>query len=415
MKLALSTIAWVESLAKKEVEKLGIQIVKVQDKLINMEWNLEDIARLNVWSRVWNKVYVELAAWICETFDELFDLVYSVDWKYYIRDYNPIIINAATSKSLLESEKTIQSISKKAILKKLSGDNFRQELENIPEVSVLVLIVDNEVKVLLNTTWEALHKRGYRLEQNEAPLKESLAASLVLLANWNFRDNFYDPFCGSWTIAIEAAMIARNIAPGIHRKFAFEKFAWYPKHIIEDVIDDAEEKIIKDKKYNIYASDINPEYIEIAKKNAKRAWVLDTIRFKVADVRNLSVFKKQEFEIQSVNFKLWQTNVEENKQEELTGTLVSNPPYWLRLEQDDIREIHEEINNIFKKNKNLKGWIITSFSEFENIIMKKFWKQRKLYNWRELCYFYSKVNEEKKDFGRKDFSKKEWFKKEFRR
>lgn len=413
MKLALSTIAGVEALAKKEVEKLGIKILKVQDKLLNLEWNLEDIARLNVWSRVGNKVYVELASWICETFDELFDLVYSIDWKYYIRDLNPIVINAATSKSFLESEKTIQSIWKKAIIKKLSWDDFRQELENYPEISVLVLIVDNEVKVLLNTTWEALHKRGYRLEQNEAPIKESLAAALVQLANWNFRENFYDPFCGSGTIAIEAAMIARNIAPWIHRKFAFEKFAWYPKEIIENVIDEAEEKIIKDKKYNIYASDINPEAIEIAKANAKRAWVFDTIRFKVADVRNLSVFKKNEFEIQSINYKAWEEKPEEK--EELTWTLVSNPPYGLRLEQDDIREIHEEINNIFKKNRSLKGWIITSFLEFENIIMKKFWKQRKLYNWRELCYFYSKVDENKLNSPRKDFGKKDFSKREFRK
>jgi 23S rRNA G2445 N2-methylase RlmL len=117
------------------------------------------------------------------------------------------------------------------------------------------------------------------------------------------------------------------------------------------------------------------------------------IKFKVADVRNLWVFKQKEFEIQSVNYKIWQTSIEENKQEELTGTLVSNPPYGLRLEQDDVREIHEEINQIFKNNRSLKWWIITSFLEFDNIIMKKFWKTRKLYNWRELCYFYSKATD----------------------
>ena len=400
MKLALSTVAGVESLAKKEVERLGIKITKVQDKLINMEWTIEDIARLNVWSRVWNKVYVELASGPTANFDDLFDMVYSVDWKYYIRDFNPIVINAASARSFLESEKTIQSITKKAVIKKLSGDEFRQELENIPEISILVLTLDNETKILLNTTWEALHKRWYRLERNEAPIKESLAASLVLLASWNFRENFYDPFCGSGTIAIEAAMIARNIAPWINRKFAFEKFAWYPKNIIEDVIDDAHDKIIRDKKYNIFASDIDPETIEIAKANAKRAGVLNMIKFKVADVRNLWVFKQKEFEIQSVNYKIGQTSVEENKQEELTGTLVSNPPYGLRLEQDDVREIHEEINQIFKNNRSLKWWIITSFLEFDNIIMKKFWKTRKLYNWRELCYFYSKATDNTRGYRR---------------
>lgn len=418
MNIILTTIAWVEALAKKEVERLGFEIIEVKDKLIKIKWDFHEIAMLNLWSRVANKVYIELACKKVDSFDDLFDLVSSVDWKYYIRDYNPIIVNAATTRSSLESEKTIQSITKKAIIKQLSWDNIRQELANIPEISILVLIIDWEAKIMLNTTGEALHKRWYRENSLEAPIKESLAASLVLLSNWSFKDNFYDPFCGSGTIAIEAALIARNIAPGLYRRFAFEKFAWFPKHYIEDAVKDAEEKIIRDKKYSIFASDISPEAIEIARDNARKAWVIDTIRFKVADIRDFvensravveyrkekeSVkieFKKAtEIEInekktpEKINFLAQYEDKNFDNQESLTWTIVSNPPYWLRLEQDDIYEIHDTINTIFKTNKKLKGWIITSFEEFDKIIMKKFWKTRKLYNWRELCYFYSKATD----------------------
>lgn len=429
MNIILTTIAWVEALAKKEVEKLGFEIIEVKDKLIKIKWDFQEVAMLNLWSRVANKVYIELACKKVDSFDNLFDLVSSVDWKYYIRDYNPIIVNAATTRSSLESEKTIQSITKKAIVKQLSGDAIRQELYNIPEISILVLIIDGEAKIMLNTTWEALHKRWYRENALEAPIKESMAASLVLLSNWSFKENFYDPFCGSGTIAIEAALIARNIAPWLHRRFAFEKFAWFPKHYIENAVKEAEDKIIRDKKYSIFASDINPEAIEIARDNARRAWVIDTIRFKVADIRDfvensraVDEYRKEK-ESAKIEFKkaceveTSETKVEEKRnflakyeeksrysvdweEESLTWTLVSNPPYGLRLDQDDIYEIHDTINTIFKTNKKLKGWIITSFEEFDKIIMKKFWKTRKLYNWRELCYFYSKANDNSRGYRR---------------
>ncbi|MDD4151398.1 MAG: class I SAM-dependent RNA methyltransferase [Candidatus Gracilibacteria bacterium] len=426
MNIILTTIAGVEALAKKEVERLGFEIIEVKDKLIKIKGDFHEVAMLNLWSRVANKVYIELACKKVDSFDDLFDLVSSVDWKYYIRDYNPIIVNAATTRSSLESEKTIQSITKKAIIKKLSGDNIRQELANIPEISILVLIIDGEAKIMLNTTGEALHKRGYRENSLEAPIKESLAASLVLLSNWSFKDNFYDPFCGSGTIAIEAALIARNIAPGLYRRFAFEKFAWFPKHYIENAVKDAEEKIIRDKKYSIFASDISPEAIEIARDNARKAGVIDTIRFKVADIRDFVensravVEYRKEKESAKIEFKKageisqnetkkegkmnFLAKYEEknnfDEQESLTGTLVSNPPYGLRLEQDDIYEIHDTINTIFKTNKKLKGGIITSFEEFDKIIMKKFWKTRKLYNGRELCYFYTKATDNTRGYRR---------------
>jgi len=229
-------------------------------------------------------------------------------------------------------------------------------------MDILILLIDNKVRVLLNTSWQALHMRGYREEAWEAPIKESLAAACILLSNWRFKEAFYDPFCGSGTFAIEALMIARNIAPWLKRKFAFE---WL--QLVDWETSENERALARKKRfeweYKIYASDIDPDMIRITKDNIERAgqsWRIDV------SVKNFKDF------------------VEPG----LSWTIVTNPPYNQRLKDDNIDSLYKHIDKLFRINPDLKWWAITSYTDFDNLIKLSEYKKRKLYNWWELCYFY---------------------------
>jgi putative N6-adenine-specific DNA methylase len=262
----------------------------------------------------------------------------------------------------------MQSLWKKAIVKSLSWESdYLYEDDDAPKIEILILLIDNTLRVLLNTSWKALHMRWYRLEAGEAPIKESLAASLVLLAGWKFKQNFYDPFCWAWTIPIEAYMIAKNIAPWLQRKFDFEDF-----DLIDSKITKLQRELAKKQEYewdyNIFASDVDNELIEIAKQNAINAWLEWKIHFEVKSFEDII------------------------DHEQLSWTLVSNPPYWERLNTDDLVWLYNKIDKIFRINPNLSWGVISSFMDFDNLINKKNYKKRKLYNWWEKCYFWKKIN-----------------------
>lgn len=364
MKFVLSTIAWVESIAKKEIEKVWWKIENTQDRLITFSWDLTTMVKVNLWSRVWNKVYLLL--WEFENvldFDYFFEVIKNTSFEKYFKN-NPILVKSSSTRSNLFSARTMQSLWKKAIIKSLVWDENYFEDEKKSPVEILFLIVDNKLRILLNTSWEALHKRWYRIDAWEAPIKESLAAALVLLSGWRFKNNFYDPFCGSGTIPIEALMIAKNIAPWLKRNFAFENI-W----LVENEVLQKEKKQALEKqfswKYNIFASDIDFEMVEIAKENARRAWLEGEIIFENKDFKNY----------------LW---------EKIEWTLVSNPPYWDRLKDFNLESLYNSIDKIFRTNENLNWWIISSFLDFDNLIKKNFYKKRKLYNGSEKCYFWKK-------------------------
>lgn len=231
------------------------------------------LAELNLWVRTGNRVYVLLSEGRSTDFDRLFDIVSTVNWPKLIPSESPIIVEAVSTRSTLTSLPAIQKTVKKAIVTKITGDRetFLRENDSLPAIHILTLVLEDTVRILLDTSGEPLHKRGYRTEALEAPIKETLAAALVELSGWRFRSPFLDPFCGSGTIAIEAAMIARNIAPGLRRHFAFEHFPWYSAEHIANARRAAEAKIIHDKTYMIQGSDVDPEAVRIAKDNAMRA------------------------------------------------------------------------------------------------------------------------------------------------
>lgn len=366
-KFVLSTIGWLEAIAKKEIEKQWGKIEDVVDRVVTFSWDLDLMAKVNLWSRVGNKLYLLLAEKdFVDNFDNLYDIMADISWKKYFKKSYPIVVQATSIRSELHSTPTIQKIWKKCIINALTDWSGERVIENewLEKMEILVLFIDNKVRILLNTSWPALHMRGYRTEAWEAPIKENLAAALVWLANWRFRDNFYDPFCGSWTIAIEAVMMARNMAPWVMRKFAFQRWDILPSEILDN-----EKKLARKREYTweykVFASDIDPEVLEIAKENAKRAWVEDNITFSVKDFRDFA-------------------------KEELEWTMVSNPPYGLRLEDEDLKWLYNNIDRCFRINPELKWWIISSFHEFDGLIKKDTYKKRKLYNWAEKCYFWKR-------------------------
>lgn len=360
----LTCSLWLEALVKHEVKKQGWNITEVHDKAIYFDGEIELIARMNIWSRFWNVLYFVLDSENNVTnFDSYFDIVFSQDWKKYIPRGFKVNIKATSLKSELGSTSTLQALAKKAIAKKIMGERYLEEDEDIGKIDIRILIENNTLRILLNTTGTGLHKRWYREMTWDAPLKENIAAGLVILSGWKFREPLYDIFCGSGTIGIEAAMIARNIAPGMKRHFAFEKWTWLPENIYE------QEKTLAKKQeftgeYKIYCSDIRKDIIELAKRNAKFAGVGDTITFGTQDY---TTYIRRDLE--------WY--------------LISNPPYGLRLDEADVPKIHQDISELLKKNTKLFGGIISAHSEFEEYSNMKY-KKRKLYNGWEMCYFYKK-------------------------
>ena len=270
MKYILSTIAWVESIAKKEVEKQWWKIIEVRDRMIEFEGDSKTMVRVNLWSRVWNKVYEVLSEWTkIDNFDKLYDLVWGINFKKYFHHDYPIVVKVKSINSKLDSTPAVQKITKKSIIDNITDKSWEKvnEDRDLEKFEIMVLLIDDKVRILLNTSWEALHKRWYRKETWDAPIKESLAAALVLLSWWRFKEQFYDLFCWSWTIAIEAAMIAKNMAPWAHRYFAFENLVLVDKKLIEEELKLASSKEFK-WDYKIYASDIDSEVLEKARENA---------------------------------------------------------------------------------------------------------------------------------------------------
>ena len=361
----LTSTLWLESFVKKEVQRQGYTITEVQDKAVYFQGDINAMARMNLWSRFWNLLY--LIVWEKRNitdFDDYFDAVFKINWDKYIPHGYQVNIKATSIKSELGATSTLQSLAKKAIVKDLVWEDILDESPEKGIIEVRILMENDTLRILLNTSWNGLHKRGYREMTWDAPIKENIAAALVIISQWRFREPLWDTFCWSGTIAIEAAMIAMNKAPGMTRKFAFNTWPWLPECLLED-----EKKLAKTKEfeweYTIYASDIDKHVLESAKRNAMFAWVDKAIRFQLMDYKDI-IYK------------------------DIKGYLISNPPYGERLEDCDVIWIHKDLARVFAENENLQGWIITSHEEFDSYQKNKY-KKRKLYNGWELCYFYRKM------------------------
>ena len=356
-----------EAVLKREIYDLGYEITKVEDGRVTFEGDEEAICRANIFLRTAERVMIQVGRFKATTFEELFQGIKNLPWEEYIPEDGKFWVKKASSiNSKLFSPSDIQSIAKKAMVERMKQkyhkDWFKEDGAAYP---FRIFLLKDEVTVALDTSGESLHKRGYRTMTSKAPLTETLAASLILLTPWRKDRILVDPFCGSGTFPIEAAMIAANIAPGMNRDFTAEEWTnlidrklWY------ECVKEAEDMIDTTVKVDIQGYDIDGEVIKAARENAKRAGVDHMIHFQQRAVADLSHPKKY-------------------------GFIITNPPYGERLEDKaDLPKLYTEIGQSFAKLDSWSMFLITSYADTEKYIGRKADKNRKIYNGMLKTYFY---------------------------
>src|SRR5699024_10336624 len=357
VKLIATTAMGLESIVAQEVRDLGYD-VEVENGKVIFEADRSAIARTNLWLRVADRVKLVVGEFNAYTFDELFEKTKALPWKKYIDEEGVFPVSGKSHKSKLFSVSDCQAIVKKSIAERLKLKHG--VAGKMPETGsmykVEVAILKDKVTLTIDTSGAGLHKRGYRVGQGEAPLKETLAAALVKLTNWRPDEQFIDPFCGSGTIAIEAALIGQNIAPGFNREFDSESWAFMTDKIWDDAFNEAEELAEYDRELNIIGSDIDHKMIEISKANALEAGLADLIDFKQMQISDLTIH-------------------EDN------GYIVANPPYGQRIsEADEVSELYTQLGNVMKNHPSWSVYVLTSFKNFEKSYGAKATKKRKLFN-----------------------------------
>ncbi|GAB3802534.1 THUMP domain-containing class I SAM-dependent RNA methyltransferase [Virgibacillus kimchii] len=357
VKLVATAAMGLESVVADEVKKLGYE-VNVENGKIIFDAPLSAIPRCNLWLRTADRVKIVVGKFPAVTFDELFEAVKSLPWEEYIEEEGKFPVTGKSVKSKLYSVPDCQRITKKAIAERLK---LKYGLaKNMPETGPLykveVALLKDEAVLTIDTTGAGLHKRGYRIGQGDAPLKETLAAALVMLTNWKPDDPLLDPFCGSGTIPIEAALIGQNIAPGFNREFVSEEWNFIKDKYWEEAFEEAEDRARYDQDLEIYGSDIDHNAVQTAVKNATEAGLGDLINWKQLQIKDLQIKKEN-------------------------GYLIGNPPYGERIgDKSKVAEMYEELGRIMKQHPSWSVYILTAFEQFESKYGTKATKKRKLFN-----------------------------------
>ncbi len=356
-----------EAVLKREIYDLGYEIDRVEDGRVTFVGDADAVCRANVFLRTAERVLICVGRFKAYTYDELFENVKACPWEEFIpADARFWVTKANTVNSKLFSPSDIQSIVKKAMVDRL---RMRYDVEWFPETGadypVRVFINKDEVTVCLDTTGESLHKRGYRTMAGKAPISETLAAALIMLTPWKKDRILLDPFCGSGTFLIEAAMIAADIAPGMNRSFTSEKWDnFIERKLWYDAIDEARERIDKDIQCDIQGYDIDPEVIKVARENAKRAGVEELVHIQRRPVSELSHHGRY-------------------------GFVITNPPYGERLEEREaLPAIYRTLGERMRLMDTWSLYMITSYDEAEKYIGRKADRNRKIYNGMIKTFFY---------------------------
>ena len=356
-----------EAVLKREIYDLGYEITKVEDGRVTFEGDEEAICRANIFLRTAERVMIQVGRFKATTFEELFQGIKNLPWEEYIPEDGKFWVKKASSiNSKLFSPSDIQSIAKKAMVERMKQKYHKEWFkEDGAAYPVRIFLLKDEVTVALDTSGDSLHKRGYRTMTSKAPLTETLAASLIMLTPWRKDRILVDPFCGSGTFPIEAAMIAANVAPGMNRDCTAEEWTnlidrklWY------ECVKEAEDMIDTTVKVDIQGYDIDGDVIKAARENAKRAGVEHMIHFQQRAVADLSHPKKY-------------------------GFIITNPPYGERLEDKaDLPELYTQIGQAYQRLDSWSMFLITSYTDTEKYIGRKADKNRKIYNGMLKTYFY---------------------------
>ncbi len=357
LELIATTTFGLEAVVKRELIDLGFEVLRTEDGKVTFATDASGLVRANLWLRAADRVLLKVGEFRAVTFDELFDQTQGLDWGQYLPADACFPVNGKSVKSILFSISDSQAIVKKAIVESLKK---RYDISWFPEAgaeyTIQVSLLNDIATITIDTSGVALHKRGYRIRPVAAPLKETLAAAMILLSYWRKDRILYDVFCGSGTIVIEAAMIGRNIAPGLKRDFAARHWPWIGEAVWQTEIEKAEQAIDRDSPIRMVASDLDPASIEAARQNAEAAGVGDCITFTCQDFRDVDYHDEY-------------------------GILIANPPYGERLTENvDLKSLYEDLRPIVRKLPTWSIYILTSYEGFTNLFNRKPDRERKLYN-----------------------------------
>lgn len=356
-----------EAVLKKEIQDLGYEITEVENGRVTFEGDAAALCRANIFLRTAERVLLKVGSFQALTFDELFERTREIPWEKYLpQDAKCWVKKASSINSKLFSPSDIQKIMKKAIVRRMQSEYGMDRLaETGSEYPLRVFFYKDQVTVGIDSSGESLHKRGYRLQTSKAPITETLAAALILLTPWRRDRILVDPFCGSGTFAIEAAMMAARMAPGMNRSFLSEDWKnLIPRKCWYDAIDEASEMVDETVEVDIQGYDIDAEVLKAARENAKRAGVDHLIHFQQRSVQELSHPKKY-------------------------GFIISNPPYGERIEEkENLPALYRCIGERFGALDSWSMYLITAYEEAERDIGRKADKNRKIYNGMMKTYYY---------------------------
>ncbi len=364
LKISVSSASGIEAITKRELKSLGYGDIPSYNGRMNFIGSMEDVARCNMFLRTANRVRIILAEFKAETFDELFDGIYSVDFGEILPFDANVAVEAKSVKSKLFALSAIQSVVKKAIVKKMTAKNGLVSLpESGERYSFELSLVEDTATLSLDTSGDGLHKRGYRQKVWIAPMRETMAAAIILNSFYRADRVLIDPFCGSGTIPIEAALIATNTAPGINRNFAFEKFYNAPD-VLSRVRQEAEDKAVRDISLRIYGYDIDARAIKLSYEHAERAGVKNLVHFEKRDMRDVTSRYAH-------------------------GIIITNPPYGERLSGgEELKNLYRDFGKMFRSLDEWSAYVVGTSPAFEKYFGQKADKKRKLYNSEIECTLY---------------------------
>ena len=366
MELIATATFGLEAVVKREIENLGFKVLRSEDAKITYLGDERALVKSNLWLRCADRVLIKLGEFHALSFEELFQQAKALPWEEWIPEDGKFTVTGTSVKSKLHSVPDCQAIIKKAIVEKLK-ETYHCEWfkETGPEYIIKATLLKDRATITIDTSGAGLHKRGYRVKDVAAPIKETLAAAMVQISYWKEGRLLLDPFCGSGTIPIEAALIGKNIAPGLNRKFISEEWPGIPAKLWKEERKAAFEAIKTDNEIRIQASDILPSAVKAARENAMEAGVDDCIDFRIRPFARVSL-------------------------EDRYGIIICNPPYGERIgEKDEIRKIYSDLKKLLEANPTWSLYLITTDKDFETLAFgRPADRRRKLYNGRyEVTYY----------------------------